>query len=63
MLIPKLAMLVLGVHYEPSNSNWPKKCEHIVEFLLISYKRPCTVAFGIRQKKWDKKILEANIYT
>ena len=24
------------------------KCEHIVEFLLFSYKRLCTVPFGIR---------------
>ena len=47
-LIPKLAILVLGVHYEPLNSNELLKCECIVAFLLFSYKRLCTVAFEIR---------------
>ena len=40
-------MLVLGVHYEPSNSNQPQKCEHVVKFLLFCYKHLCPVAFGI----------------
>ena len=40
-LISKLAMLTLSVHCEPL------KYEHIVEFLLFSCKRLCTVAFGI----------------
>ena len=48
MLIPKLTMLTLRVHYEPLNSNWSEKCECAVEFLLFSYKRLCTVAFGIQ---------------
>ena len=48
MLIPKLTIVVLGVHYEPLNSNEPEKCERVVAFLLFSYKRICTVAFGIR---------------
>ena len=46
-LIPKLAMLDLGVHYEPSNSNQPQKYEWVVKFLLFCYKRLCTVAFEI----------------
>ena len=46
-LIPKLAIVVLGVRYEPLNSNLPYKFEHAVAFLLFSYKRLCTVAFGI----------------
>ena len=35
-------MLTLGVHYEPLNNSW------IVDSPLFSYKRLCTVAFGIR---------------
>ena len=41
-LIPKLAMLTLRAHYKPEN------CVRIMEFLLFSYRRLCTVAFGLR---------------
>ena len=44
-------MLILSVHYKPSQQHLAKKCEHVVEFLLFSYKRLCTVAFGIRTVK------------
>ena len=47
-LIPKMVMLTLRVHCEPLKSNWSKKCECVVEFLFFSYKRLCTVTFGIR---------------
>ena len=46
--IPKLVMLTLRTHYEPLNSNWSKKFGCVVEFLFFSYKRLCTVNFGIR---------------
>ena len=46
-LIPKLAMITLSLHYEPLNDNYPWKCDHVVEFLLLSKKRLCTVPFGI----------------
>ena len=53
-LIPKLAMLTLGVHYEPLNSNSTWKCECVVEFLLVYCKDNCTVHFGI----WTWKIMQ-----
>ena len=43
-------MLTLSVHYEPLNSNSPKKCERVVKFLLFFCKRLCTMALGIRFK-------------
>ena len=43
-----MAILILRVHYELLNSNQPLKCDHVVDFLLLSHKRLCTVALGIR---------------
>ena len=42
---PKLAIVVFGVHYELETAI-NLKGEHVVAFLLFSYKRLCTVAFG-----------------
>ena len=45
-LNPKLAVVTLSVHYKSLNNDYSKKCERLVEFLLFSYKRLCTMAFG-----------------
>ena len=39
LLIPKLMMLTLRLHYEPLNSDWFSKCDCVMEFLLFSYSR------------------------
>ena len=35
----------------------PEKCEHVVAFLLFSYKRICTVAFGICRSLYSSALL------
>ena len=45
---PEIGDTHFSLNYELLNSNQPLKCEHVVEFLLFSYKRLCTVSFGIR---------------
>ena len=50
----------LSVHCELLNSNQSYKCECVVEFLLISWRRLCSVHFGLHVKKKRKQVSMSN---